>query len=249
MSSTNRGEGSTELWETPYWCVRRLLEEVNLPSGEWLEPMAGNGRIIRAVQEDRGADVRFTAVELRGECAPWLKQLKPVALRCPEDFLKDFSPDKYRGKKLAEADPLLSMYDVGIFNPAFSVSFEALSKMLVCCEHVALLQRLNWLGSGVNNGKHDFLNNFHPDVYILPDRVKFLLNGVFPRYPAGTKDGRGNDISGELMPGDSIEYAWYVWGPKQYRMRSAGNITQLAVTRKEERLKMEEDQWGATQAA
>lgn len=244
MSSTNRGEGSTELWETPYWTVRRLLEEVYLPSGEWLEPMAGNGRIIRAVQEDRGPNARFTACELRKECAPWLRQLKPATLRCPEDFILDFSPDQHRGKRPAEVDPRVSMYDVGIANPAFSLALETVNKMLVCCEHVAVLQRLNWMGSGVNNGKHEFFRNFHPDVYLLPDRVKFLLNGVFPRHPPGTTDGKGRSIAGHLMSGDSIEYAWYVWGPKQYRQRSMGNITQLAVTREEERLKMEEDQWG-----
>ncbi len=244
MSSTNRSEASTELWETPYWTVRRLLEEVFLPSGEWLEPMAGNGRIIRAVQEDRGDQARFTACELRPECAPWLKKLKPATLRCPEDFLLDFSPDKHRGKQPTVVDPHLSMFDVGIANPAFSTSFELLSKLLVCCEHVAILQRLNWLGSGTNNGKHAFLRNFHPDVYLLPDRVKFLLNGKYPRYPEGKKDPQGRNIGGHRMSGDSIEYAWYVWGPKEHRMRSMGNICQLAETSKEERGLMEEDDWG-----
>lgn len=244
MSSTNRGEGSTELWETPYWCVRRLLEEVWLPSGEWLEPMAGNGRIIRAVQEDRGGDVRFTACELRTECAPWLKQLGPATLRCPQDFILDFSPDKDRGRRPTDVDPLISMFDVGIANPAFSLALETVRKMLVCCEHVAVLQRLNWLGSGVNNGKHEFFDKFHPDVYLLPDRVKFLLNGMYPRHPAGAKDGKGRSIAGHLMSGDSIEYAWYVWGPKATRMKSTGLIRQLAVTNDEERLKLEEDRWG-----
>lgn len=206
--------------------------------------MAGNGRIIRAVQEDRGSDVRFTACELRKECAPWLAQLKPATLRCPEDFLTEFSPDKHRGKKPAVADPHLTMFDVGIANPAFSTSFQMLSKMLVCCEHVAILQRLNWLGSGTNNGKHEFLRSFHPDVYILPDRVKFLLNGKFPRHPPGKKDPQGKNIGGHLMSGDSIEYAWYVWGPKETRMQSAGLIKQLATTQQEERGLMEEDDWG-----
>lgn len=244
MSSTNRSEGSTENWETPYWTVRRLFEEANLPSGEWLEPMAGNGRIIRAVQEDRGPNVRMTACELRKECAPWLKKLGLANLRCPEDFLLDFSPDEHRGKRPAEADPRLSMFDVGIANPAFSLAFETVNKMLVCCEHVAVLQRLNWLGSGVNNGKHAFFQKFHPDIYLLPDRVKFLLNGVFPRHPPGKKDGHGKNIGGHLMSGDSIEYCWYVWGPKEHRMKSSGLIMQLAETREEERLKLEEDQWG-----
>lgn len=240
MSSTNRSEGSTENWETPFWTVRRLLEAVWFPGGEWLEPMAGTGRLIQAVNQNGPGGIRWTACELRSECAPGLKKLGLARTRCPEDFILDFSPDLHRGKHPADVDPLVSMYDVGIANPAFSLAFDALSKMLVCCEHVAILQRLNWLGSGVNNGKHDFLRSFHPDVYLLPDRVKFLLNGKFPRHPPGTKDGKGRNIGGHLMSGDSIEYAWYVWGPKATRQRTKGEIMQLASTREEERTTMEE---------
>ena len=240
MSSTNRSEGSTENWQTPFWVVRRLLEQVWFPSGEWLEPMAGTGRLIRAVNENGPAGIRWTACELRAECAPALKKLKLATTRCPEDFILDFSPDLHRGKKPADVDPLVSMYDVGIANPAFSITFETVSKMLVCCEHVAILQRANWLGSGVNNGKHAFLRSFHPDVYNIPDRVKFLIDDKFPRHPPGAKDGRGNNIGGHIMSGDSIEYAWFVWGPKATRQRESGLITQLAATRKEERTLMEE---------
>lgn len=240
MSSTNRGEESNENYETPFWTVRRLLEEVWFPSGEWLEPMAGTGRIIQAVNENGPANIRWTACELRAECAPRLKRLGLAKVSCPEDFILDFSPYANRGKKPVDVDPLMSMYDVGIANPAFSLTFETLSKMLVCCEHVAILQRANWLGSGVNNGKYDFLRNFHPDVYQLPDRVKFLLDGKFPRHPPGTKDANGVNIGGHLKSGDSIEYAWFVWGPKATRRRLKGQIMQLAATRKEERTFMEE---------
>lgn len=240
MSSTNRSsEDTNENYETPFWCVRRLLEEVDLPAGAWLEPMAGTGRLIQAVNRDLPG-INWTACELRGECAPRLKKLPDTTVQCPVDFIKDFSPHKHRGKKPKDVDPLVSMYDVGIANPAFSLTFATLSKMLVCCEHVALLQRANWLGSGVNNGKYEFLKSFHPDVYMLPDRVKFLINGKFPRHPPGARDRQGNDIGGQLMSGDSIEYAWFVWGPKPYRQRSMGNITQLAATSKEERTKLEE---------
>lgn len=240
MSSTNRGEGSTENWETPFWTVRRLLEQVWLPPGEWLEPMAGTGRLIHGVNRDL-PDVRWTACELRKECAPRLKLIQNVVnVQSPVDFIKDFSPDKERGKKPADVDPLVSMYDVGIANPAFSLTFACLSKMLVCCEHVAILQRANWLGSGVNNGKHDFLKNFHPDVYYLPDRVRFLLDGKFPRHPPGAKDGNGRNIGGHVMGGDSIEYCWFVWGPKAMRRRAKGEIKQLDITPPKERTELEE---------
>ncbi len=201
--------------------------------------MAGTGRLIHAVNRDL-TGISWNACELRPECAPQLKRISNVRAHCPVDFINDFSPDIHRGKKPLVADPYLSMYDVGIANPAFSLTFATLSKMLVCCENVVILQRANWLGSGVNNGKHDFLRSFHPDVYLLPDRVKFLLNGKFPRHPPGTKDAKGNNIGGHIMSGDSIEYAWYHWGPKETRQRLKGNIMQLSATPKLERTEMEE---------
>lgn len=239
VSSTNRGENSTENWETPKWCVRRLVEEIWLPPGEWLEPMAGNGRIIQAINDDRPGAFRWTACELRVACLPELKKQSGIIdLSCPIDFIKTWSPHKHQGKTVE--NPRISFFDVGITNPAFSVSMQALSKMLSICEHVVMLQRLNWLGSGTNNGKNDFLRGCMPDVYMLPDRVKFLLDGKFPRHPPGTKDGNGRDIGGRLMSGDSIEYAWYVWGPKATRFREKGIIRNLAETSLEERTTMEE---------
>lgn len=242
VSSTNRGEGSTELWETPLWTVRRLLEEVWLPPGEWCEPCAGNGRIIRAVNEDRPGAFRWTTCELRKECAPVLKQLDGVVnVACPTDFVKDFEAYKQRGKHPQIADPRISFFDVLIMNPPFSLSMEMLSKALAISEYVVMLQRANWVGSGANNGKNDFLRGCMPDVYNLPDRVKFLIDGKFPRYPVGTmsRDGK-KDLSGQLMPGDSIEYCWYVWGPKATRMREAGLVRQLRVTSVDERTDQEE---------
>lgn len=244
VSSTNRSTDDNpdkENWETPFWCVRRLLEEVWLPPGEWLEPAAGNGRIIRAVNEDRPGAIRWTAVELRAACVPQLKEVDGLShMSCPADFLKDFSPFEHQGKKLTVANARRGFFDVSILNPPFSKSMEILSKCLAVSEYVAMLQRVNWLGSGTNNGKNDFLRGCAPDVFPLPDRVKFLLDGKFPRHPAGAKDGKGNDVGGQLMSGDSIEYAWYVWGPKETRMRERGEIRMLRETSKEERTKLEE---------
>jgi hypothetical protein len=43
MSSTNRGAARepADNYPTPSWCVRRLLEAVELPPGRWLEPACG----------------------------------------------------------------------------------------------------------------------------------------------------------------------------------------------------------------
>ena len=46
-----------DYYPTPSWCVRALLETVDLPTGTWLEPTAGDGAIIRAVDEYRHHDL------------------------------------------------------------------------------------------------------------------------------------------------------------------------------------------------
>ena len=73
MSSTNRGGKRQDLdvYPTPAWVVDRLLEVVDFPGGRWLEPCAGDGAIMRAVNAWR-ADVRWDACELRAECTPAL---------------------------------------------------------------------------------------------------------------------------------------------------------------------------------
>lgn len=242
MSSTNRSESSSENWETPFWTVRRLLEEIWLPPGEWIEPCAGNGRIIQAVNDDRPGAFRWTACELRKECEPALKKQKGlVHLSCPVDFVKGFAAVAHKGKHPSVADPRVSFFDVAITNPPFSQSMEILQRCLVLCEYVVMLQRANWVGSGANNGKNDFLRGCMPDIYNIPDRVKFLINGKFPRHPEGAKSRDGKvDLSGQLMSGDSIEYCWYVWGPKATRMREYGQVRNLRCTSKEERTKQEE---------
>lgn len=237
MSSTRNAENYISNWETPMWCVRRLVEAVNLTPGWWLEPGAGNGRIIRAMEEDRPGAYNFIAVELRNECKPHLSNLPNVKqLYCGADFIQWNARDAWAKIKGGHAEPNSSYFTGAIFNPAFPITLQTLQKCLTICSEVHMLQRLNWLGGGENDGKNEFLNNFHPDVRVLPNRVQFLLNGEFPRYPPGAVDGRGRSIAGHKMPGDSIEYAWYSWGQKPTRFKDYGEIRTLGITSLEERL-------------
>lgn len=234
MSSTRNEEAYTSNWETPRWVVRRLLEDLDLPAGDWLEPGAGNGRIIEAMEEDRPGAYSFTAVEIRAECIPILKCLPNAAGRVMHT---DFLTWDARSHRPKEAHCSESSYFTGaILNPAFPISVEVLQKCLVICDQVHMLQRLNWLGGGTNNGKNEFLQNFMPDVRTLPDRVQFLLDGEFPRYPPGAVDSHGKSIAGRKMPGDSIDYAWYSWHHKAERFRDKGYISALRSTTLEERL-------------
>ncbi len=116
------------------------------------------------------------------------------------------------------------------------VTSEVLSKCLTICDYVVMLQRLNWLGCGTNNGKNEILRETPPDVYVIPDRVQFLINGEFPRYPPGAVDGNGKSIANRKMPGDSIEYCWYIWPEKSKRFRSHGTLRNLRGTSVEERM-------------
>jgi hypothetical protein len=233
MSSTNRGESSSEVWETPWWAVRRLLEELYLPVGRWLEPCAGNGRIIQAVEEDRPGQIIWTAVESRVECKANLVQLAGQ-VACPEDFL---NWDARQAARIAGADVTQERYfDVAITNPPFTKTMEVLSKLLVIADHVLILQKNTWLGGGANNGKNDFLRSSPPDMLSLPDRIRFLQNGVFPRYPA---DYAKVKLRGRQMPGDSIEYSWYYFPPVPLRFRDYGLRQNLLTTDVEERTSLE----------
>lgn len=232
MSSTRNAEEYQSNWETPLWSVRRFIEKTPLTPGHWLEPGAGNGRIIRALEEDRPGEYLFTAVEIRAECASSLAELPNVSDLHITDFLTWNARDHRPKEAVVSKD---SYFTGAILNPAFPISMEVLKKCLTICDEVHMLQRLNWLGCGSNNGKNTFLENFMPDVRSLPDRVQFLIDGEFPRYPEGTKDGKGRNIGGHKMPGDSIDYAWYSWGKKSERFRELGNIGTLGSTPLEER--------------
>lgn len=229
MSSTNRGEASTENWETPWWVVRRLIEEVWLPPGRWIEPCAGNGRIIQAIEEDRPGQFEWCAVETREECIPDLKALG--AHTYCDDFLTWNS--RAAAKKMGCKVTNERYFDVAITNPPFSKALDVISKCLTIATFVVVLQRSNWTGGGSNNGKNDFLRGCMANVYPLPDRIHFLQNGTFPRHPVGHK------LQGRLMPGDSIEYSWYVWGPPDVRFQESGIIRNLQSTSLEERTTME----------
>ena len=164
MSSTNRGgvRSPADFYPTPAWCVARLLEATDLPGGHWLEPCAGDGAILRAVNAVRG-DLRWSAVELRPACAPALRQalgpqgrLHTGSLFSAQDFLAQ--------------DPA----SVLITNPPFRLAREVLALGLAQDATVVLLLRLNFLASA---GRAEQMRRHAPDVYVLPNRPSFAGGG------------------------------------------------------------------------
>lgn len=201
MSATNRSDvrRPDDFYETPAWCVRRLLEAADLPVGYWLEPAVGHGAIVRAVNAHldalghkvdwTGADIRREVRDHVGDCVDGTQLFAGL------DFTK---PSMLDGAE----------YDVVITNPPFVFAMEFIERSLLAADHVAMLLRLNFLGSAKRGA---FFRSEMPDVYVLPNR------------PGFTGDGRT----------DATEYCWAVWTPE--RGRRVGRVEVLAETPASER--------------
>lgn len=154
MSSTNRGaeRRPDDFYSTPAWAVHRLLEACPLPAGRWLEPCAGTGAIMHAVDAVR-LDVEWSAVELREEERPKLLATTP-RVRI--------------GDYLAESPGL--RFDVLLTNPPFSLMVEFLERALCDAAYVVMLGRLAFLETAQ---RAPLFHAAQPDVYVLPDRPSF----------------------------------------------------------------------------
>jgi len=156
VSATNRGASrrKDDFYATPSWCVHRLIERLDLPGGQWLEPCAGNGAIVDAVHAKRD-DVSFVTNDLR----------KRPYVEFNLDYLKH--ADKFRG------------FSVLMTNPPFSLAMEFIKAALANAPSesvVAMLLRLNFLAS---DGRRKFFadSGLMPDVYVLPNRPSFTEDG------------------------------------------------------------------------
>lgn len=160
MSATGRGavRKPHDFYGTPRWAVDRLLDAVDLPGGAWLEPSAGDGAIIRAVNARR-SDVRWHSAEVRGECLGILRPL--CAVTTIGDFL--------------EAEMYGDHFDVAILNPPFSLAQEFIEKCKGLARWVCALERLNFLEG---EERCEWLRAGPPDVYVLPNRPSFTGEGT-----------------------------------------------------------------------
>lgn len=151
---------ASDYYPTPSWCVDHLFEIWHPPGGIWLEPGAGDGAIIRAVERHR-TDVNWIAAELRTDATSYLTQLtvhNAIDVRCPTDFLR--SP--------------LEPVDVVIGNPPYTLAEEFARKALKLAPHVALLLRSSFDGSAERIPFHRMYKG-HKEI--LPKRPKFDGSG------------------------------------------------------------------------
>ncbi len=190
MSSTNRGADRDPLdrYPTPRWCVHRLLEARALPGGLWVEPCAGAGSIVRAVDEVRD-DVRWLCNEISRDYGTALQSACafdgiPIDLITHED-----AQDLVVGPGAA----------VIITNPPFNVSAEILVQMLVSAPGalVVFLQRIGWGGGP----RAELFRDLKPSMYQLPERPSF--KDVVTVDPETGKRRTSSQ--------DSTEYCWFVF--------------------------------------
>lgn len=164
MSATGRSAVRRELdnYPTPAWCVRRLLERVDLPGGTWLDPCAGDGAIIRAARPLR-PDVSWAAVEIREACRDSLRRLLPPHRILIDDFVNS-SP------------PVGGPTSVVIGNPPFSMADAFIRRTLESkwARVTCFLLRLNFLAGGKRS---QYWSHWTPDVYVLPNRPSFVGEG------------------------------------------------------------------------
>jgi hypothetical protein len=156
MSATNRGaeRRPDDFYETPQWCVDRLLDRVSLPTGHWLEPSCGAGAIIRAVSRREAPTwtPQWTAVDLHPQM--------PGAVEA--DFLTWLPPPRLR-------------FRVCLGNPPFSMALPFAKKCRDLADITILLLRLNWLASAERAA---WLQRNPPSVFVLPNRPSFTGNGT-----------------------------------------------------------------------
>lgn len=156
MSSKGRNrnpENISEFFATPRWCTHRFIEACDLPDGTWLEPCAGNGDLIRGVNEIRPRNITWHANEIRPECAA---ALAPFSNNITfSNFLEWETSHRF---------------DVIITNPPFSLAFQIIKKSLELADYVVMLVRLNFIGSAKRTA---FFKEFMPDIYVIPERPSF----------------------------------------------------------------------------
>jgi hypothetical protein len=153
MSSTNRGSERRvdDEYETPAWCVRRLLE-VWQPrgEGELVEPCCGSGRIMECLPFRI-----WNTCDIRSVVAPQSKR------HIVGDFLEC--------QKLGDE----SLVSAVITNPPFSLAEEFIRHCdeLYRSADLVFLLRLNFLGSV---GRLPLWRDLgSPDVFVLPNRPSF----------------------------------------------------------------------------
>jgi hypothetical protein len=176
--------GPEDYFTTPSWVVRRLLEQMSLPGGVWVEPSAGNGAIMRAVNAVRD-DVQWLACELREEERDALALIDWCRPHIGNFLTEEVFPD------------YASEVSVVLGNPPYSHAFEFLLRAhhLFPAAEIVLLLRQAFTAS---QERYEFMSTHFPDKQEVPDRISFTGDGsdsadyAWMRWPAAWERTEGS---------------------------------------------------------
>lgn len=154
---TEPTEVEAEFFPTPRWAIDRMTEALAFPDSDLALYIdpCVGGGAIPDALPGR----KWTTVDIRETGRA--------------DVVADYTSIKW------------GRFDVCIMNPPFSRALEFADKAIGHCNMVVMLQRLNWLATGVRAA---WMTEHTPSVNVLPNRIDFTGGG-----------------------GDSQEYAWFVW--------------------------------------
>lgn len=213
MSSTNRGaERQPDDWyETQPATIRAILPHILHPNTKRVvEPCAGRGAIMVALRDhprgETALELDITGIEIDAD--------RGTIARC-------------RGFEVTLGDAgdvsnwPAERVDLAISNPPFFLAMEILEVALKRATTVAMLLRLNWLGS---QDRAPFHRANPSDVYILQRRPSFAASlKCGAKQCTWKKTQPLEDARPKICPtcgdkvkvttSDSCEYAWFVWGP------------------------------------
>ena len=163
MSSTRhpKRDGDPDVFETPAWCVHRLLDVWRPRPGIWLEPAVGDGAVISAIRERTPVDDgRWISYDVRtvNAIAEFHAQCDFLAVDVDAPYSKDLT--------------------AVVTNPPYSLAEEFIRHSRALCPHADLvfLLRLAFLASAKRLPLWEDVGI--PDVCVLPNRPSFTGGGT-----------------------------------------------------------------------
>lgn len=171
MSATGRKKHNTkggkqkrdpfDFYPTPDWCVQRFLEKAHgrLQIGEWIEPAAGDGAIIRSVAKfGQGFEkVTWHSIDVQE------KFREPLSLVSSRVHIVNYAKYQHVGKA-----------KVCITNPPYKLAEAMIKHAQTQAECVVMLLRINFLAS---DARRDWMAKDTPDIYVIPNRPSFRGKG------------------------------------------------------------------------
>lgn len=165
MSATGRSDARqpNDAYPTPAWAVKRLLERVKLPHGNWLDPCAGEGAVLQVAKNHLSGCIAWHGVEIRPECKFPLRNLGMYPV------IGDFLEERTRQAVLRQTPR--GRFATVITNPPYSLARQFVEACLPIADVVVMLLRVGFLES---EERADFVHLWTPNVYILPNRPSFV---------------------------------------------------------------------------